>query len=678
MAVIHHARHASTTSFNQLVTGAVLLMHVLLLSGVASAQTQDNSPASADTSLDIQTVLGFSNTFRLGHWTPLTVIVTNHDNNLAAELEVQVTHGDELEGTLFATTYRRHLELTRGARKRFRFTVLLDSFSRALVVRVKKAGRELSRQSVDLRRRFTEGHLIVVLSRDADLDYLNDSAGESLRVVYPHPELLPDKWQGYDGVSAVVLHGQSLEHLTARQYQAFRKWIMQGGKVVVSGGADYSLLRTPRLSSLLPAKPIGLISLPDGQVVSEAFGITLTADRPFSVNQISMLKGRAVFQADNVPLVVQTHRGQGRVSYFTFDIGAYPFDRWSGMTQLWLSILNLERPQRVGFAPAKSTGSPILEMVNGPDRGFPSHVTALAFLVVYLGFITFAYQRGNASAAKPFARWIPWVAPILFAPGGYLLFGHLLYPAGASVITVTVIEPFSRGVFARVNLDVGIYSNTREPIHWEFRGLEPVLLPLVRISDGSRVASDWSIHDAGDTAVMVDDQQPYVLHQLRGEDITTYDLHAAAKQTDNGFLLNTRNNTGLALAVAGLVFNNVVYAVPPIPAETGELRAVALERVLFALAESDWAKTLERMSDLSPHSRQTAGFAIDGKVSDYLEENRLGRGEALLVGVGSSPLVKSRGDRLVAHHDVVLVLVRVPVSVLSQRSRIRGRIDDPT
>ena len=72
-----------------MVAGRLTLQTILLLSGVMThAQTVD--PAAGER-LEIQTVLGFSNTFRLGRWTPLTVIVTNHDNNLTGEIEVEVT-----------------------------------------------------------------------------------------------------------------------------------------------------------------------------------------------------------------------------------------------------------------------------------------------------------------------------------------------------------------------------------------------------------------------------------------------------------------------------------------------------------------------------------------------------------------------------------------------------------
>ncbi|HEX9781052.1 MAG TPA: hypothetical protein VGB20_07555, partial [bacterium] len=102
-------------------------------------------PALAADAVDIAAVVGFTDTFRPGRWTPLTVTVANHGGDLSGELEVQVTGGDELRGRLFVTVHRRKLELHRDSRKSLQFTVLPQGLSHPLVIRVHSGGRELAR-----------------------------------------------------------------------------------------------------------------------------------------------------------------------------------------------------------------------------------------------------------------------------------------------------------------------------------------------------------------------------------------------------------------------------------------------------------------------------------------------------------------------------------------------------
>ena len=122
------------------VTARLFLLGLLTIGSLASAASSDDEHLSPDliagAPVDIQVAVGFSGIFRLGRWTPVMVTVENRSANLIGHLEVRVPDGDELGAGAFTTTHRRDLELPAGARKRFHFTVFLQSFSRPLVIRV--------------------------------------------------------------------------------------------------------------------------------------------------------------------------------------------------------------------------------------------------------------------------------------------------------------------------------------------------------------------------------------------------------------------------------------------------------------------------------------------------------------------------------------------------------------
>ncbi|MGH7310771.1 MAG: hypothetical protein ACREK6_18985, partial [Candidatus Rokuibacteriota bacterium] len=340
-------------------------------------------PAAAANAVDIAAVVGFTDTFRPGRWTPLSVTVTHHGGDLSGELEVEVTGGDALRGRLFVTTYRRELELHRDSRKTFQFTVLPQNLSYPLVIRVHAGGRELARTEVDLRTRFAAQRLVLVLSRDADLDYLNDDSANGLRVVYPHPESLPTHWRGYDAVAAVVVHGVSLEQLGASQFDALHKWIAQGGILAVSGGPDYALLRGPRLAALLPGTPLGMTRV-GAATLRGAFSSSLDVSRPVHVNRLGDFRGRALLSAGAVALIVERTLGLGRVLYLTFDVAGFPFDRWDGMRALWRDSLRLPPPASLAVAETKFE-SPLPSLIRAESGNFPSYSTVLFFLALYLG-----------------------------------------------------------------------------------------------------------------------------------------------------------------------------------------------------------------------------------------------------------------------------------------------------
>ena len=129
--------HGSPRHLVNVLLRAICLAGTLFLAGEATAVAQTESPSERSGNVDIQVTLGFTDTFRLSRWTPVTVILDNHGSDLTGTLEVEAPDGDEVQGSLFTTTHQRLVDLPAQSRKQFRFTVFLESFSRPLEVRVK-------------------------------------------------------------------------------------------------------------------------------------------------------------------------------------------------------------------------------------------------------------------------------------------------------------------------------------------------------------------------------------------------------------------------------------------------------------------------------------------------------------------------------------------------------------
>ena len=585
---------------------------------------------------DIQFALGFSEVFRLGRWTPLTVTVSNRGNDLLGWLEVEARSGDELQGNLFGALHQRTLELAGGARKRYRFTVFLDNSSEPLIIRVRSAGKVLIQRTIDLRGRASASRLILVLSRDADLDYLNDSSGEALRVLYPHPELLPDHWQGYDGVEAVVIHGMSLEQLSTRQFESLRKWLSSGGILAISGGPDYALLHTPRLAELLPGVPIGIAQI--SAVASEGL------PESFDIHRLARFKGRVQYQTGGLPLIIEQNRGRGRVLYLTFDIARAPFSDWPGMKPLWLNSLRLP-PLRTT---AEKSKSPVPAVIRKGPEEFPQAISVLVFLVLYLGVLATGYRLAAVAKTRSFS-WLAWAAPLLFAPLAYLLFGPLLFPKGAAAVILSTVEPLPHSPYARLRLDLGIYSTQRSDLRFEYEGAEPVF----RSRQASRRAEDWIFGEGERRFLRPDNQREYVLHLLAGQDIIHYDLNGSVMETNAGFELHLRNDSGRSLSNAWAIIEDSAYPLGAIPEDAELQREFKAESDTLERSEILWHETLAPM-------HHAAKVVLDRTLKDLKSE----RG-AWLLGLSQSPLHVSGATRSWQRTELALVVAPLPLTRLA-------------
>jgi hypothetical protein len=612
-------------------------------------------PALAAGTIDIAATVGFTDIFRPGHWTPLIVTVTNRGSDLAGELEVQVTGDDALRGRLLVTSRRRTLELNRDARKSMQFIVKPQGLSHPLVVRVRSGNQELARAEIDLRTRFAAQRLLLVLSRNADLDYLNDSSVDGLRVLYPHPELLPAHWRGYDAVAAIVLHGVSLEQLSASQFEALHKWIAQGGILAVSGGVDYAALRTPRLATLLPGVPLGVARVA-ADALKSAFSGSLDVSQPVHVNQLGAFRGEVRLRAGGVPLIVERALGLGRVLYLTFDVAAHPFDRWQGMQALLLQNLRLPPVAAMSFSasePGVATGLTELIRAEAPD--FPASSIVFLFLILYLGLLLAGYAIPLSGARR---RWLAplwgWGAPILFAPAAWLLFGPSAFPRGPTAAAVALIEPLPDSGFARLGLELGVFANRSGRLHLEYRGAEPVLYPHPQALREGKL-QDWAFGGGPRPYVEPLDRRRYVLHALQGEDVIGFRLEASVQAEAGGPRLTLSNASGRSLDDLWLVFDGYAYGLGSVGAgERIERRLVASSDGMEAGASS-WQNLLKSHAGAGP-----AWTLLQRRLQDAGRSALPAGGQALLIAHTSNPLRPAGASAAWSYLESALVVLRLP------------------
>ncbi|MGQ0749416.1 MAG: hypothetical protein ACT4PS_02665 [Betaproteobacteria bacterium] len=619
------------------------------------------SPAMAG-AVEIAAVVGFADTFQPGRWTPLHVSVTNRGGDLSGELEVQVPGGDELRGRRFLTSHRHKLELQRNSRKRLQFTILPHGLSHPLVIRVLADGLEQARVEIDLRTRSIAERLLPVLSRDADLDYLNEGTARGMRVLYPHPELLPAHWRGYDAVSAVVLHGMSLERLSASQFEALHKWIAQGGTFAVSGGPDYTALRGPRLAALLPGLPIGMTRV-EGDALQAAFSSSLDVSRPVYVNRLDAYRGNARLSAGTHPLIVERAVGQGRVLYLTFDVASYPFDRWEGMRKLWDEHLRLAAPAKAtASVPKTAAESPVFALIRAESADFPRYAVVFIFLALYLGTLLAGYRfpvRGTRS--RRLASLCGWGAPAIFAPAAWLMFGPAAFPRDPTAVAVAVIEPFPGSNYARLNMDLGLYASRRAPMRLEYRGTEPVLSPS-REALRQGTVPDWVVGEGARRFVEPRDRRRYVLHALEGTDVIAFRIDAAVHDDGTGLRVVVENSSGSAVEALWLVFGGYAYELGTVADGERIERSLVRSRHGVEVRGASWREVLKSRADARARDMTPVWNALERRAQETIPSGHPGPGHALFAGYTASPFGLAGESAGWPHRERAVVAFQVAAS----------------
>ena len=642
-------------------------------------QENDASPAAipelaSGAPVDIRAALGFSGVFRLGGWTPVTVTLENRGTHLTGHLEVRVPDGDELGGNAFTTVHRRPIDLPGDSRKRFPFTVFLKSFSRPLVIRVVAGGREQARKVTDLRSRVTNARIVLVLGRDADLDYLNDEAAGACGCSTRGWSDSRTAGRATTAWPPSSCTGSPSKGLSARQYEALTKWLAGGGVLAVSGGPDYALLRTPRLATLLPGLPAGLVRLPDGVAAGKALGAPLPARQPFHVNHVPRFEGRVLHRSGAAPLVIERPFGRGRVLYLTFDVARPPFDGWTGMARLWHTLLDLPPLESLSAHLLRGEEASALPgLIRSPPLAFPGHPVVLVFIALYLGFLAAVYhlrpERGWGRRSLP---WLRWAAPVVFAPAAFLVFGPLLFPSGPVAVVAARIAPHPQGPFADLDLELGMFSNTGTPLRLQYRVPDPVFRPVRRGSAPSGPGG-WLLQDGITGASLVPETHGrYVLHALKGRDVIAYDLRAALVEGGDGLRLEVRNRSGRSLRDVWLVFDEHAYPLGALPADAEWTRVLDRDRDASPLRDRSWRRLLAGSPDLQRARTHARADMVERELARLRERGAGGPDEALLLAFSPSPLRLGGASAAWRRHEIALVLLRIPVTRVHEPGGFRS------
>jgi hypothetical protein len=151
-----------------------------------------------------------------------------------------------------------------------------------------------------------------------------------------------------------------------------------------------------------------------------------------------------------------------------------------------------------------------------------------------------------------------WAAPLLFAPTAWLLFGPAAFPRGATAAAMALIEPLPDSNYARLGLELGMYSNRSGALRLEYRGAEPVLYPHRQTQRQGKV-EDWVFGEGPRPFVETLDRRRYVLHVLEGDDVIAFHLEASVYDETAGPRLVVNNASGRTLENLWLVFDGYGY-----------------------------------------------------------------------------------------------------------------------
>jgi len=436
----------------QIYLATVLLFFILLTPATTGAQEK----------LALEVQLGFDAFYKTETWVPLWVTVTNQGASQPASLQILD------DNTAFGASpilYSHPVELSAQSRKQFSLYMPLRGQRRLQVALVDKSGTVIAAHQTNIEPLNQDAFLAgVVASHPSLLNPLalfSTATGDRVAVAHLTPAELPTHPTAWNGLDLLVFNDVDTSRLTAGQQEALDSWLRNGGRLMVGGGPN-AAQTLAGLSGLLPFSGVAMQTLPDPLPDFRQFvSGSLPQHGPYVAAVPDSFSGRVLAQKDNLPLLISSGRGLGRVDYFAFDLSLAPMDTVTANRRFYRQLLGQLSPQ-AGPLAARTDIREIREsLALIPEQALPRPMTVALYLAIYV----LVLGPGNYFVLARLKRrdWAWVTIPIiilLFSSYGYFS-GFRLRGGRPLLRQITVIQAQPGAAQARLDSFIGIYSPRR-------------------------------------------------------------------------------------------------------------------------------------------------------------------------------------------------------------------------
>lgn len=453
------------------------------------------APLQAAPTLEMTVEPGFGGRFKYGEWLPVFVELENFGPDLLGEIRVIITSPTgQLDFNLPA-------ELPSNARKRYTLYILPNNFSRSAKVEFAVGDETYLTRQIKLTVIPNDRYVIGSVSINvAGLAEVNPPklAGRRERADLMNLTLadLPERHEGWRILNALILNDIDTSALTPAQNTALSRWVAEGGRLVIGGGAGAARTLAGLPDELLP------VTLASQQEVAALPGLVRYTDAsilvpgPFLLAQAQPVPDAAVLLnneaepgtdnlsalASDSALIVELPYGAGYVDFVALDLSQSPFNAWAGVTDFIERLLTpgAAWPQfwAADIAPQQMSDSQMYyALTNLPALDLPS--------IRFLGLLLVGYILLVGPVNYLVLRWRDrmswaWVTiPVLTLIFSGLAYGLGFGLRGSDIIIneISIVELGQSSRPKRAQTYVGIFSPRRQSYDIQIN-VETLLRPL--------------------------------------------------------------------------------------------------------------------------------------------------------------------------------------------------------
>jgi hypothetical protein len=520
-------------------------------------------PSLCGAEIFIEPRIGFHGVFQLGRPFPLEIELSNSGRPAEGILEITVWKGGATKGGApYPLYYRRDVFLSPQSRKTVQLTVDPDFISRPLKIVFSSPAGTASRE-IDLRRHFSPSPVILLVSEGNTIPAVSLSSTLTSRLVALTLAELPPDPRALLGVSHLILYDQSLRDLSRSQLLAFDTWLTAGGRMVILGSLNYSLYQEPTISRFLPVRVTGTKRISFHPALGQGERASPIAD--VWAQASTLIGGKVLAEAQGMPVLVETSRGKGRITYLSLDVGRPPLSLWDGLPRFLQNLL------------APAAGEELAPRTRWDDSVFSQLILSPSFISTYLptgslfvaivgyligiGLFSWVWQRQAFTRRALVAAFLFFV--VFSTCGGYLLFSRGGNIPDGVLLSSSVMESSADG-YVEVQSNLAMFSTQIRQYGLQ---MERGWMELVPVAAPSRDRPEPTVvfQDGSGTSRFQLPLREWDYRLFRIRFVDRFPLRAEFEQQAGKLRMRLNNQSAKDLADCWLVVPGQRYALGDIP-----------------------------------------------------------------------------------------------------------------
>ncbi len=326
----------------------ILIVAVMLFSTVLGVGAE--KAAEPTGGLEVNTVVGFNDVYKIGYPTPINVNIKNNFKDINGEVEIRVPSSP---GKYMS--YVKPVSLQKGAEKTITINVPIGNDNRTkYAVNIYDGGDRIFDDTITTVASNNITTFIGIMSDDFDsLSYINSvpaSAGVSLitKTIRLDEKNFPEDIFTLNAFNIIVINDFDTSRFSKSQYEILKQWVRNGGTLIIGTGSKYNKTLSVFKDDFIEGSQGSVQEISTSKIYELATNGDNRNETKVEALALRIKDSTVVMEDRNISLVQAHSIGKGVVGVMAFDMGKAPFANWNNNTAFMEKVLELVNPGLAG------------------------------------------------------------------------------------------------------------------------------------------------------------------------------------------------------------------------------------------------------------------------------------------------------------------------------------------